>query len=129
MRNLTDYNDQFILDLIKQVNGNPYKCTANVQYAVRFNKLIPMLVIYQDISIGWDDEYATIFCERVDDVDFCDNNHISIDDLHTMQEYYDSIAIQNSVEDIEYEQECEEYERALYEEYSWYVHARQMGWE
>ena len=23
----------------------------------------------------------------------------------------------------------EEYERALYEEYSWYIHARQMGWE
>jgi hypothetical protein len=129
MVNLTDYNDQFILDLIKQVKGNPYKCTANVQYAVGFNKLIPILVIYQDCSIDWDDEYSTIFYEKVDAVDFCDDNHISIGDLHTMQEYYDSIAIQKSIEDIEYEQECEEYERALYEEYSWYIHARQMGWE
>jgi hypothetical protein len=129
MRNLTEYNDQFILNLIGQAKGNPYKCTANVQYAVKGNNLIPVLVIYQDCSIGWDDEYSTIFCEKVDAVDFCDDNHISIDDLHTMQEYYDSIAIQNSIEDIEYEQECEEYERALYEEYSWYVHARQMGWE
>lgn len=129
MRNFTEYNDQFILNLVKQVKGNPYKCTANVQYAVGVNKLIPMLVIYQDISTDWDYEYATIFCERMDAVNFCSNNCISIDDLRAMQEYYDSIAIQNSIEDIEYEQECEEYERALYEEYSWYVHARQMGWE
>jgi hypothetical protein len=100
-----------------------------VQYAVGFNKLIPVLVIYQDYGIGWDDEYATIFCEDTEAVDFCSDNCISIDDLRAMQEYYDSIAIQNGIEDIEYEQEYEEYERALYEEYSWYIHARQMGWE
>lgn len=129
MRNLTDYDDQFILYLIEQAKGNPYKCTANVQYSVGFNKLIPMLVIYQDASMDWDDEYATIFCEDTEAVDFCSDNCISIGDLRAMQEYYDSIAIQNGIEDIEYEQECEEYERALYEEYSWYIHARQMGWE
>ena len=129
MKNLTTYNDQFILGLIKQVKGNPYKCTANVQYAVGSNKLIPMLVIYQDISLDWDYEYATIFCERVDAVNFCDDNHISIDDLHAMQEYYDSVAFQKNIDDIEYELACEEYERDLYEEYSWYIHARQMGWE
>ena len=60
MRNLTNYDDQFILYLIEQAKGNPYKCTANVQYSVGFNKLIPMLVIYQDASIGWNDEYVTI---------------------------------------------------------------------
>ena len=129
MVNLTNYDDQFILDLIKQVKGNPYKCTVNVQYAVKGNSLIPVLVIYQDCSIDWNDEYSTIFCEKVEAVNFCDDSHISIDDLHAMQEYYDSIAIQDSIEDIEYEQECEEYERALYEEDSWYIHARQMGWE
>ena len=102
MRNLTNYNDQFILKLIKQVKGNPHKCTANVQYAVEFNKLIPMLVIYQDISIGWDYEYATIFCERVDTVNFCSDNCISIEDLRIMQEYYDSIAFQKNIDDIEY---------------------------
>ena len=44
-----------------------------------------------------------------------------------MQEYYASVAFQKNVDDIEYELECEEYEKALYEEYSWYIHARQMG--
>lgn len=129
MVNLTKYHDLFILHLIKQVNGNPYKCTANVQYAVGINRLIPMLVIYQDCSTDWDYEYSTIFCEKVDAVNFCSDNCISINDLHSMEEYYDSIAIQNGIEDIEYEQECEEYEEALYEEYSWYIKARQMGWE
>lgn len=129
MRNLTNYDDQFILDLIKQVKGNPYKCTANVQYAVGFNKLIPMLVIYQDISEGWDHEYSTIFCEKADAVNFCSDNCISIEGLRAMQEYYDSVALQKSIEDIEYEQECEEYERALQAEYDWYIKARQMGWE
>ena len=129
MRNLTEYNDQFILHLIKQVKGNPYKSIANVQYAVGFNRLIPMLVIYQDVSEGWDYEYSTIFCEKEDAVNFCDDNHISIGDLHAMQEYYSSVAFQKNVDDIEYELECEEYEKALYEEYSWYIYARQMGWE
>ena len=129
MRNFTNYDDQFILHLIEQVKGNPHKCTSNVQYSVGFNKLIPMLVIYQDASMDWDDEYAIIFCEDTEAVNFCSDNCISIGDLRAMQEYYDSIAIQNGIEDIEYEQECEEYERALYEEYSWYIHARQMGWE
>ena len=129
MRNLTEYNDQFILHLIKQVKGNPYKCTANVQCAVGFNRLIPMLVIYQDVSEGWDYEYSTIFCEKVDAVNFCSDNCISLGELHAMQEYYSSVAFQKNVDDIEYELECEKYEKALYEEYSWYIHARQMGWE
>lgn len=129
MRNLTDYNDQFILDLIKQVNGNPYKCTANVQYAVRFNRLIPMLVIYQDYSTGWDYDDRVIFCETTEAVDFCQENYLSIEDLHAMEEYYNTAAIQHNIDDVEYEKECEEYEQALYEEYSWYIHARQMGWE
>ena len=129
MRNLTNYNDQFILGLIEQVNGNPYKCTANVQYAVRFNRLIPMLVIYQDYSTGWNYDDRVIFCETTEAVDFCQENCLSIEDLHAMEEYYNTVAIQHNIDDVEYERECEEYEQALYEEYSWYIHARQMGWE
>ena len=128
MRNLTEYNDQFILSLIKQVKGNPYKCTANVQYAVEGNHLIPVLVIYQDINLGWDDEYATVFCERTEAVDFCDCR-MSIGNLFAMIEYYTKISFQISVNDIEYEAECEEYEAALEAEHSWYIKARQMGWE
>ena len=129
MRNLTEYNDQFILGLIKQVNGNPYKCTANVQYAVRFNRLIPVLVIYQDYSTGWDYDERQIFCEDKEAVDFCLGNCMTLKDLKAMQEYYNTMALQHGIEDAEYEKECEEYEQALYEEYSWYIHARQMGWE
>lgn len=129
MVNLTNYNDQFILGLIKQVNGNPYKCTANVQYAVRFNRLIPVLVIYQDYSTGWDYDERQIFCENKEAVDFCLDNCMTLKDLKAMQEYYDTMALQHGIEDAEYEKECEEYEQALYEEYSWYIHARQMGWE
>ena len=128
MRNLTEYNDQFILNLIEQVKGNPYKCTANVQYAVEGNHLIPVLVIYQDISLGWDDEYATVFCERKEAVDFCDES-MSIGDLFAMIEYYTETSFQANVNDIEYEAECEEYEAALEAEHAWYIKARQMGWE
>ena len=126
MVNLTNYDDQFILDLIKQVNGNPYKCTANVQYAVKGNNLIPVLVIYQDCSIDWDDEYSTIFCERVDAVDFCNEVGMSIFDMETMLEYYSAEAFQQMVNDLEYE---EEYEEWMAQELAWYNHARMMGWE
>ena len=128
MRNLTEYNDQFILNLIKQVKGNPYKCTANVQYAVEGNHLIPVLVIYQDNSKDWDIDDAVLFCERTEAVDFC-NESMSIGDLFTMIEYYTKISFQANVNDIEYEAECEEYEAALEAEHSWYIKARQMGWE
>lgn len=126
MRNLTDYNDQFILDLIKQVNGNPYKCTANVQYAVRFNRLIPVLVIYQDYSIGWDCDDRVIFCKDTAIIDFCDEMCISISDADNMLDYYSTVEFQKTVNDIEYE---EEYDEWLYQEFAWYSHARQMGWE
>ena len=124
MRNLTEYNDQFILSLIEQVNGNPYKCTANVQYAVEGNHLIPVLVIYQDNSKDWDIDDAVLFCERTEAVDFCLDNCMTLADLCVMQEYYDTVALQHCIDDAEYEKECEEYEQALYEEYSWYIHAR-----
>lgn len=126
MVNLTNYDDQFILDLIKQVNGNPYKCTANVQYAVKGNNLIPVLVIYQDCSIDWDDEYSTIFCERVDAVDFCNEVGMSIFDMEAMLEYYSAEAYQQMINDLEYE---EEYEEWMAQELAWYNHARMMGWE
>ena len=132
MRNLTEYNDLFILNLIKQVKGNPYKCTANVQYAVEGNHLIPVLVIYQDNSKDWDIDDAVLFCERTEAVDFCDES-MSIGDLFDMIEYYTKISFQANVNDIEYETECEEYDeqyhQALQEELSWYLKARQMGWE
>lgn len=129
MRNLTEYNDQFIQSLIEQAKGNPYKCTANVQYAVEGNHLIPMLVIYQDNGIGWDIDDAVLFCKRTETVDFCDEMHIHIEDLLAMTEYYTKISLQKNVNDIEYEAECKEYEAALEAEYSWYIKARQMGWE
>lgn len=128
MRNLTEYNDQFILSLIEQAKGNPYKCTANVQYAVEGNHLIPVLVIYQDNSYGWDIDDAVLFCERTEAVNFCDEC-MSIEDLFAMVDYYEKISFQNIVNDIEYELGCEEYEQAMLEEYSWYIHARRMGWE
>ena len=126
MVNLTNYDDQFILDLIKQVNGNPYKCTANVQYAVKGNNLIPVLVIYQDCSIDWDDEYSTIFCERVDAIDFCNEVGMSIFDMEAMLEYYSAEAYQQMINDLEYE---EEYREWMAQELAWYNHARMMGWE
>ena len=128
MRNLTEYNDQFILSLIEQAKGNPYKCTANVQYAVEGNNLIPVLVIYQDNSKDWDIDDAVLFCERTEAVDFCDEN-MSIGDLFAMSDYYKKISFQANVNDIEYMIECGEYENALQEEHKWYLKARQMGWE
>ena len=127
MRNLTEYNAQFILNLIKQAKGNPYKCTANVQYAVEGNHLIPVLVIYQDISLDWNDEYATVFCQRTEAIDFCDE--MSIGDLFAMIEYYAEASFQANVNDIKFEKECEEYEAALEAEHAWYIKARQNGWE
>ena len=126
MVNLTNYDDQFILDLIKQVKGNPYKCTANVQYAVKGNNLIPVLVIYQDCSIDWDDEYSTLFCERVDAVDFCNEVGMSIFDMEAMLEYYSAEAYQQMINDLEYE---EEYREWMAQELAWYNKARMMGWE
>ena len=129
MRNLTEYNDQFILSLIKQVKGNPYKCTANVQYAVEGNHLIPVLIIYQDFSQDWDYDDRCIFCKRTSAVEFCGDNMLSIEDLSIMVDYYDNVSFQKNVNDIEYEMECEEYEQSLVAELAWYNHARQMGWE
>lgn len=126
MVNLTNYDDQFILDLIKQVNGNPYKCTANVQYAVKGNNLIPVLSIYQDNSTDWDVDDVILFCERVDAVDFCNEVGMSIFDMETMLEYYSAEAFQQMVNDLEYE---EEYEEWMAQELAWYNHARMMGWE
>jgi hypothetical protein len=60
---------------------------------------------------------------------FLETMGITEEDYKAMQEYYDTVALQHGIEDAEYERECEEYEQALYEEYSWYIHARQMGWE
>ena len=116
MRNLTEYNDQFILGLIEQAKGNPYKCTANVQYAVEGNHLIPVLVIYQDNSYGWDIDDAVLFCERIAAIDFCDEQ-MTLDDFFTMIEYYDKVEFQKEVNDIEYMEEYEEYLIARYEEF------------
>jgi hypothetical protein len=126
MVNLTNYDDQFILDLIKQVNGNPYKCTANVQYAVKGNNLIPVLSIYQDNSTDWDVDDVILFCERVDAVDFCNEVGMSIFDMETMLEYYSAEAYQQMINDLEYE---EEYREWMAQELAWYNHARMMGWE
>ena len=128
-RNLTEYNDLFIRSLIKQANGNPYKCIASVQYSIEGDHFIPVLVIYQDNSIGWDIDDGVIFCERTAAVDFCDETNMSIDDFFTMVNYYENEAFQMEVNDIEYEVEWEEYENVLQEEYNWYLKARQMGWE
>lgn len=126
MVNLTNYDDQFILDLIKQINGNPYKCTANVQYAVKGNNLIPVLSIYQDNSTDWDVDDVILFCERVDAVDFCNEVGMSIFDMETMLEYYSAEAYQQMINDLEYE---EEYREWMAQELAWYNHARMMGWE
>lgn len=126
MVNLTNYDDQFILDLIKQVNGNPYKCTANVQYAVKGNNLIPVLSIYQDNSTDWDVDDVILFCERVDAVDFCNEVGMSIFDMEAMLEYYSAEAYQQMINDLEYE---EEYREWMAQELAWYNKARMMGWE
>ena len=60
---------------------------------------------------------------------FLETMGITEEDYKAMQEYYDTVALQHAIEDAEYEIECEEYEQALYEEYAWYTHARQMDWE
>lgn len=128
MKNLTNYNSQFILSLIEQAHGNPYKCTANVQWAVEGSHIIPVLVIYQDNSQSWDIDDVVLFCERVAAIEFCDMN-MSIDDLFTMISYYETKSFQDAVNDIEYEIECEEYQQAMIAELDWYNHARMMGWE
>lgn len=129
MRNLTEYNDQFILNLIKQNNGNPWKCTANVQYGVEYPRIVPFLIIYQDYSEDWDIDDRVIFCEKVEALDFCGQMHITIDDLNAMVEYYSAEEFQQMVNDLEYEAECIKHEKALQAEYDWYIKARQMGWE
>lgn len=116
MRNKSKYNDQFILGLIKQVNGNPYTCTAFEQYAVVGNHIVPVLMICQD---DVDADEAILFCERTEAVDFCDGN-MTIGDLFAMVYYYEKISFQKNVNDIEYEDECKEYEAALQKQYSWY---------
>lgn len=60
---------------------------------------------------------------------FLETMGITEEDYKAMQEYYDTVSFQHAIDDAEYEKECEEYEQALYEEYAWYTHARQMGWE
>ena len=125
MRNLTEYSDQYILDLIEDCNANPYKCTANVQWTVGFNKLIPVLCIYQDSSIDWDNDDRCIFCEQTALIDLCEEMCMSIWDAKAMLEYYSKQSFQKNVNDIEYEIECEEYEAALEAEHSWYI----KGWE
>lgn len=97
MKNLTTYNDQFILGLIEQVKGNPHKCTANVQYAVGKTRLIPVLVIYQDYSTDWNYDDRPIFCEEVSTIEFCDEFNISLNDLATMVKYYDEVSFQDCV--------------------------------
>ena len=121
MRNLTDYNDQFILSLIEQLNVNPYRCAANVQYAVAGNHLIPVLAIYQDNSLDWDIDDAVIFCERTAAVDFCDEVNMSIDDFFAMVNYYEKVAFQKEVNDIEFEIEHDNYliERYCEDEWLW----------
>lgn len=139
MRNLTDYNDLFILDLIRQADGVPCKCTANTQYTVDGNNLIEVLCIYQDNSTGWDIEDAVLFCERVETVEFCDEK-MPISDLFAMVDYYKNVSFQQNINDIEYEEECaqilteelareEEYYEALQKELNWYNWARQNGYE
>lgn len=110
MRNLTEYNDGFILSLIKKLGGNPWKCTANVQYAVEFNRLVPVFVIYQDYSEDWDYDDRCIYCEKIAALEFCEDSQINTADLDAMLEYYDKIAFQKIVNDIEYEMECAEYQ-------------------
>ena len=129
MKNLTEYNDQFILSLIKQVKGNPYKCTANVQYAVEGNHLIPVLCIYQDFSKDWDYDDRCIFCEQTALLDLCDWMGISPWIAHNMIDYYKEESFQKNVNDLEYEAECKKYEAALEAEHSWYIKTRQNGWE
>jgi hypothetical protein len=46
-----------------------------------------------------------------------------------MIEYYTKVSFQANVNDIEFMIGCEEYEAALEAEHSWYIKARQMGWE
>lgn len=133
MRNLTEYSDLYILSLMEDVNANPHKSTANVQYAVGFNKLIPVLCIYQDFSKDWDYDDRCIFCEQTALLDFCDETNMSAWNVKNMIEYYTEASFQANVNDIEYETECEEYDeqydQALQEELNWYLKARQNGWE
>ena len=129
MRNLTEYSDLFILGLMEDINANPHKSTATVQYAVSFNKLIPVLCIYQDFSEDWDDDDRCIFCEQTALLDLCDELHLSVWDANNMIEYYTKISFQKTINDIEYEMEWEEYEQAMADELAWYNYARQMGWE
>lgn len=133
MRNFTNYSDQYILSLMEDCNANPHKTTANVQYAVGFNKLIPVLCIYQDFSQDWDYDDRCIFCEETALLDFCDEMHTSLWDMKAMLDYYAEPAFQANVNDIEYEDECIELDRLhdkwMAEELAWYNHARMMGWE
>ena len=129
MRNLTEYSDLYILSLMEDINANPHKSTANVQYAVSFNKLIPVLCIYQDFSQDWDYDNRCLFCEQTALLDLCEEMHMSVWDAKAMIEYYSEHSFPMNIEELEYEKECEEYETALQEEYSWYIKARQMGWE
>jgi hypothetical protein len=129
MKNLTDYSDQYILSLMEDANANPHKCTANVQYAVSSNKIVPVLCIYQDFSKDWDYDDRCIFCEQTALLDLCDWMGISLWIAHNMVDYYKEESFQNNVNDLEYEVECEEYEAALEAEHSWYIKARQNGWE
>lgn len=125
MRNLTDYDDLFISSLIEQAGGKPYKCTANVQYGVEYPRIVPFLVIYQDYSEDWDYDDRVIYCEKVETLDFCDEMHITIEDMHAMLEYYNNISFQRVVNDIEFEIEDEKYWKSLYDDLHF---CKMMGW-
>lgn len=125
MRNLTDYDDLFISSLIEQAGGKPYKCTANVQYGVEYPRIVPFLVIYQDYSEDWDYDDRVIYCEKVETLDFCNEMHITIEDMHAMLEYYNNISFQRVVNDIEFEIEDEKYWKSLYDDLHF---CKMMGW-
>lgn len=125
MKNYTIYCNSYIRSLIKSVGGTPRKCTATIEYAVDFTRVVPVITIRQDL--------VYLLWEKTALVDFCDEMNISLDDAKVMIAYYRDIAFQHAVNDIEYEEECFNRERLydewMAEELAWYNHARMMGWE
>lgn len=119
MKNLTDYNNDYLLDIIRGLGGNPHKCTVSVQYAVVGNSLIPVLSIYEDLSKDWDIDDVIIFCERTEAVDFCDKNKMTFEDLFSRNRYYEKESFQKMVNDIEFEIEDQEYWKAVWKD--WHI--------
>ena len=86
MNNLTHYADNFLLELIQQVDANQHKCTANIQLDSNY---VPFLNIWEEIPMGgWDYDEHVVFSQAAGLIDLCDEMDVMPSDVHAMTAFW-----------------------------------------